>query len=68
MTTQFKPNRAFSRKYNSLFKKDPLSANLFLLLAELADSDGRVSVPNPPEETILLLMSERFVDPRGYQQ
>lgn len=63
----FKPNRAFRKRYDSIFKKDPLAANMLLLLAELADGEGKVRMPNPPEEAIILLMAERFEDPRGYQ-
>jgi hypothetical protein len=33
----FTPNRRFRRDYDNLFRKDPLTANTFLLLAELAD-------------------------------
>ena len=44
----FRPNRRFRRKYDRLFKQDPQAANLFLLLAELADENGRVEA-NPEE-------------------
>ena len=36
----FKPNRKFRREYKRLFKKDPLLANTFLLLCELANEKG----------------------------
>jgi hypothetical protein len=48
--TGFVLNRIFRRKYRSLFEKDPATANLILPLAELADSDGRVSIPDPPKK------------------
>ena len=60
----FKPNHAFKRDYDRLFKRDPQAANLFLLLAELADKEGRV-VTNEME--IASLMNARFTDPLEYQ-
>jgi hypothetical protein len=59
----FKPNRKFKKKYNWIFKKDPLAANTFLLLAELADDEGRI-VTN--EREIIELMAIRFENPRSY--
>jgi hypothetical protein len=63
MAMIFKPNRKFKRKYKRLFKKDPLSANTFLLLCELADERGRVET-NPEE--LAELMEARFNDPGEY--
>jgi len=60
----FVPNKKFKRKYKELFKKDPLAANTFLLLCELADERGRVET-NPGE--LAELMQTRFEDPREYQ-
>ena len=60
----FKPNRKFKRKYNRLFKKDPLAANTFLLLCELADEKGQVKTS---EEELAQLIQARFEDPREYQ-
>lgn len=62
----FKPNRAFRRQYNRIFRRDPLAANVFLLLAELANSEGRIVIPEPSAEMIAEFMSERFQDPRRY--
>jgi hypothetical protein len=65
-----RPGRRFRRKYYSIFKKDPLSANLFLLLSELAGPDGKVSMPPDPrklEKELEQLISIRFKDPFGYQ-
>lgn len=60
----FMVNRKFKRDYNRIFKKDPAAANVFLLLAELADDKGQVSAS---EEEILSLLSARFGnDPRRY--
>ena len=59
----FKPNRRFKKKYNRLFKKDPLAANTFLLLCELADEKGQVST-NPQE--LADLIAARFEDPEEY--
>jgi len=64
----FTPNRQFRREYNRIFRKDPSAANVFLLLAELADKNGRVKLSWPfPEEEIQRLMTARFPDPRAYQ-
>lgn len=59
----FTPNRNFKKKYDKLFKKDPLAANTFLLVCELADEKGQV-VTN--EQEIAELMGARFEDPRRY--
>ena len=59
----FKPNRKFKRKYNRIFKKDPLAANTFLLVCELADENGQVQTT---EEEIAELMAARFDDPQEY--
>jgi hypothetical protein len=56
----FVPNRKFKRKYNRIFKKDPLAANTFLLLCELADENGQVQTS---EEELAELMATRFNDP-----
>ncbi|MCX5829211.1 MAG: hypothetical protein NTV58_14585 [Deltaproteobacteria bacterium] len=61
-------NRKFRRDYDRIFKKDPAAANVFLLLAELADKKGQVVLNNPfPEVEIQRLMAARFNDPRAYQ-
>jgi hypothetical protein len=60
----FKPNKKFKRKYKKLYKKDPLAANTFLLLCELADEHGQV-VTN--EEELAELIAARFEDPGKYQ-
>ena len=66
----FKPNRRFKREYNRLFKKDPIAANTFLLLAELADEKGQVKILGTTEEEIgeeiSKLMAARFNDPEEY--
>ncbi|MBW2053501.1 MAG: hypothetical protein JRI85_14875 [Deltaproteobacteria bacterium] len=59
----FKPNRAFRRKYAWLFRRDPGAANLFLLLAELADEKGQVKTSN---QELAELMAVRFEDPEEY--
>ena len=64
----FSPNRKFKRDYDRLFRKDPAAANVFLLLAELADDKGQVRLETPfPEVEIQRLMAARFTDPRAYQ-
>lgn len=61
-------NRKFRRDYDRMFKRDPAAANVFLLLAELADEKGQVVFNNPfPEAEIQRLMKARFSDPRAYQ-
>jgi len=62
-TFPFRGNRNFRRKYRRLFKRDPLAANAFLLLCELADQKGRIQTS--PEE-LAELMAVRFEDPRRY--
>ena len=59
----FQPNRKFKRDYDRLFKKDPLGANTFLLLCELADEKGQV-MTNPQE--LADLMAARFEDLEEY--
>jgi len=61
-------NRKFKRKYNRLFKQDPEAANVFLLLAELANENGEVKFQTAfPELEIQRLMAVRFDDPKAYQ-
>jgi len=66
----FKPNRKFKRKYDKLFKKDPIAANTFLLMCELADQKGQVKILGTTEEEIAKeiqqLMIARFEDPWAY--
>jgi hypothetical protein len=63
----FIPNRKFRRHYDRLFKENPLGANVFLLLAELADERGEVRLETSfPEMEIQRLMTARFSDPRAY--
>jgi hypothetical protein len=59
----FKPKRKFKKDYDRLFKKDPLAANTFLLICELADERGQVVTD---EQEIADLMAARFEDPREY--
>lgn len=64
----FKPNRKFKRDYNRLYRQDPAAANVFLLLAELADEKGVVKFEAPsPEAEIQRLMIARFSDLKAYQ-
>jgi len=61
----FTPNRRFRRQYDKIFRQDPGAANLFLLLAELADDKGQVQVRD--EDELAELMAVRFDDWQGYQ-
>lgn len=63
--TSFRPNRRFRREYKKLFERDPLTANTFLLLCELADEKGQVFVAGPGE--LAKLMAARFEDPKEWQ-
>lgn len=63
----FTPGRKFKRHYDRLFRKDPAAANVFLLLAELADEKGQVRMGPCPEAEIQQLMAARFDDCRAYQ-
>jgi hypothetical protein len=64
----FTLNRKFKRNYNRLYRKDPAAANVFLLLAELANERGSIRFETPfPEIEIQRLMAARFSDPRAYQ-
>lgn len=62
--TTFTPSRRFRRDYDHLFRKNPAAANVFLLLAELADEKGQVVTD---ERELQGLMAVRFEDPRAYQ-
>ena len=59
----FIPNRKFRKDYDRLYKKDPMGANMFLLLCEIADDNGQVKIT---EEEILKLMAACFNDPEEY--
>lgn len=59
----FRPNKRFKKQYDRIFRKDPEAANLFLLMAELADEKGEV-ISN--EEELALLMEARFNNPAEY--
>ncbi len=63
----FRPNRKFRRDYDKAFRRDPLAANVLLLLAELADERGQVRFDGPPEGELVVLLAARFEDPRAYQ-
>lgn len=61
---RFKPNRRFRREYRRIFDKNPVAANLFLLLAELADEYG--GEVKCTESELAHAMRVRFDDPREY--
>lgn len=65
--SSFFPSRHFRRDYDRLYKKDPAAANVFLLLAELADEKGQIIFGPCPEAEIQQLMAARFDDWRAYQ-
>lgn len=55
----FKPNKKFRKKYDRIFKKNPMAANTFLLLCELANKQGQIQTN---EQELAELMSARFGD------
>jgi len=57
-------NRTFKRDYKRTFRRNPLAANMLLLLAELADDSGQVQIS---DKQLALLMAARFENPRGWQ-
>ena len=59
----FAPNRKFKKRYDKIFRKDPLAANTYLLLCELADGKGQIETN---EEELAELMAARFSDPQEY--
>lgn len=56
-------NRRFKQDYDRVFQKDPESANLFLLLFELANERGEVVAD---ERELARLFNARFKNPREY--
>ena len=56
---------SIKRRYNRIFKLDPLAANFFLLMCELADDDGTIVLPDDGD--LSLMLRERFTDPLAYQ-
>lgn len=60
----FKPNSEFKKRYDRLFRQNPLGANMFLLIAELASKKGHVKIT---EGEIAILFNARFDDPKAYQ-
>jgi hypothetical protein len=67
MNNTFTPNRRFRRVYDCLFRTDPATANVMLLLCELAYERGEVYLGAYPEVGLQRLMAGRFNDPRAYQ-
>ncbi len=59
----FTPTKKFKKKYDWLYKQDPLAANTFLLICEMADEKGQVVTD---EKEIADLIAIRFEDPRRY--
>ena len=66
----FTPNRKFRRDYNKVFKKDPVAANTFLLMCELADEKGQVKILGTTKKDVAKeiqrLLIARFDDPEEY--
>ena len=64
MKKTFTPNRKFRRKYDRIYRQDPMVANTLLLLCEMANERGQVKTS--PEE-LAELMAARFEDSEAYQ-
>lgn len=58
-----KPTRDWRAEYNRLFHINPMTANVFLLLTELANERGCVEVS---EADLARLMAARFEDPQAW--
>jgi hypothetical protein len=66
----FMGNKEFRKKYQKIFKKDPLAANIFLLLCELSGPEGKLLLPLDRaaiDKEIESLLFSRFEDPWGWQ-
>ena len=59
----FRPNKKFKKDYDKIFKENPRTANLYLLICELADERGQVKTN---EQELADLMMVRFNDPWEY--
>lgn len=63
-------NKAFRDDYDKIFKEDPAAANIFLLLFDLADSNGRVhfkGTEDQAEDQLAVLFNARFNDATEHQ-
>lgn len=61
---RMKISRKLRKQYDKVFKYDPISANLFLLIYEMAEENGQVRT-DPAE--LSRLMTARFKNPEAYQ-
>jgi len=59
----FIPNKQLKKRYDRAFAKNPMGANVLLLIAELANDKGRVKTT---EEELTVLFNARFSDPEEY--
>ena len=63
----FTPGKRFKKDYDKLFKEDPVSANLMLLLCDIADKDGNFIIQEPADAELSRLMNARFNNISAYQ-
>ena len=63
----FQPNRKFRKEYDKLFSENPLAANAFLLLCELADEKGQVVLKDPVADLQELMVARFGEGIRSYQ-
>jgi hypothetical protein len=62
-------NKHFRKDYDRLFREDPLMANMFLLLVELADKNGQIIFEGNSKKAskaLRDLLLARFNDPLEY--
>ena len=55
--------KRLKKQYGKIYREDPVAANLFLLLTEIADEKGQVKTT---ERELQLLMAARFNKPDEY--
>ncbi len=57
-------NPEFVKDYNEIFKESPLAANIYLLICEMADNNGQVTMS---DDELTAAVNARFIDPDAYQ-
>ena len=68
--TKMKISKSFKRKYDRIFKVDPVAANMLLLLKEMANSKGQIELYGSDDECmskLTYLMNKRFPGPVKYE-
>lgn len=63
-------NKAFKKEYDKIFNHDPLAANIFLMLVDMADEKGEIYFEGSEDQMndqINILVNGRFNDVFEYQ-